>query len=272
LKEVLQVTYETKYKFLVSLGVLFIISPFVLTCYMFTVSRADFLYSIEQYKLLTTASKQVVDTTQCFYQHLIPICIILIGLGIIVGGVFIRKGLKDWQPFQDFDLERNRLTLQQLSTVTSKEKASIQDRYKESEISVSYRSYYQFTEDKIVRRIYETAPDEYKVITNQKLNSYYYDIIALGKKFFVKDIIFEIKYLNRNIDNNLYENYIQVVDRLFKSFSKETNRRSHGKLLIITENSNFEQVKKFVNDKKTTKIFTIEVINRNEIEGYNFFS
>ncbi|WP_230687502.1 hypothetical protein, partial [Streptococcus pneumoniae] len=96
--------------------------------------------------------------------------------------------------------------------------------------------YYQSIENSVVRRIYETSPVNYKIVSDSILNRFLYDVIAIGQDMLHKDIIFEIKYLQNNIGSSVLDRYITKLYELSDNYSIETNRKPYKKLILVTTN------------------------------------
>ncbi|HEV2003985.1 TPA: hypothetical protein VYQ44_001068, partial [Streptococcus pneumoniae] len=132
--------------------------------------------------------------------------------------------------------------------------------------------YYQSIENSVVRRIYETSPVNYKIVSDSILNRFLYDVIAIGQDMLHKDIIFEIKYLQNNIGSSVLDRYITKLYELSDNYSIETNRKPYKKLILVTTNEVFCSIDKLINMQKKRNNFSIIVLKENEIKKTNFFN
>ena len=280
MKEISQLTFDTKYKFQVSLGTLFIILPFILIGYIFSISKNEILFTNEQYNNFTMESQSIVSKLQQNYEIAFCVLLILLIPSVLVGGYLIRNGLKDWKKFEDLDYTKKALQVSEVNKqITKASPEEIRENLK-SDLKLEEHTevidkkdlkIYQSIEDSIVRRIYETAPANYKVVSNSILNRFLYDVIAMGQGKFDKDIIFEIKYLQKNIDITVLNSYIRKIHELSSNYSIETNRLPYKKLILVTSDEFVDETRSLTRPQKINNL-SIVVLKENEIKKTNFFN
>lgn len=267
-----QVNYETRHKFTVSIGVFFILLPVVLVSYILANSTNLFVYEQSKYAVLSTFSKSILKFLKCS----VPVfCFLILVLGICFGIKFISDGLKDWEKFENIDLEDRNLELEKkkaeynkiLEVVTQEEKdAAIEKEADDFEKSnYQYLEKYRAIENAVIRRIFETNTENYNIVTNKRIGRMIYDVIAFSNTLLKKDIVFEIKYL-KSISLLQYNRYVEQMGEIATTFSKKTNHIPYGKLILVTNKEVFSKVKSFIDKQKKINNFSVIVITE-DMEG-----
>lgn len=209
-------------------------------------------------------------------KYSVPIfCLLILVLGICFGIKFISDGLKDWEKFENIDLEDRNLELEKkkaeynkiLEVVTQKEKdAAIEKEADDFEKSnYQYLEKYRAIENAVIRRIFETNTENYNIVTNKRIGGMIYDVIAFSNTLFKKDIVFEIKYL-KSISLLQYNRYVEQMEKLAQTFSENTNHIPYRKLILVTNKKVFSEVKSFVDEQKKINNFSVIVITE-DMEG-----
>lgn len=268
-----QVNYETRHKFTVSIGVFFILLPVVLVSYILANSTNLFVYEQSKYAVLSTFSKSILK----FLKYSVPVfCFLILVLGICFGIKFISDGLKDWEKFENIDLEDRNLELEKkkaeynkiLEGVTQEEKdAAIKmeaDNFENSNYQY-YLEKYRAIENVVIRRIFVTNTENYNIVTNKRIGGMIYDVIAFSNTLFKKDIVFEIKYI-KSISLLQYNRYVEQMEKLAQTFSENTNHIPYRKLILVTNEEVFSKVKSFVYNQEKINNFSVIVI-KEDMEG-----
>lgn len=280
MKEISQLTFDTKYKFQVSLGTLLILLPLIFIGYIFSINKAEILFTNEQYNNFTMKSQSIVNNLQQNYEHIFCFSLLLLILSVPVGIYLITKGLSDWKKFEDLDFKKRALEIDEINKrITKAPPQAIEENIKSDskleqltgEISEKNIKSYQSIENSVVRRIYETSPVNYKIVSDRILNGFLYDVIAMGQGMFDKDIIFEIKYLQNNIASSVLDSYVVKLYELSNNYSIETNRLPNKKLILVTTDETFNHIDRLINMQKKRNNFSIIVLKENEIEKTKFF-
>lgn len=281
MKEISQISFDTKYKFQVSLGTLFIILPFVFIIHIFSIDKDKILLTNEQYNNFTKESQSIVNKLQHNYEYTFYFSLFLLVSCVLIGIYLIYNGLSVWTKFENLDYEEKILKISEINKkITKATSQNIEESIKsdlkleqftEGTCETRIKSY-QSIEDSVVRRIYETSPANYKIVSDSFLNRFLYDVIAMGQDRFDKDIIFEIKYFQKNISKSLLDSSIMKLYELSNNYSIETNRIPYIKLILVTTDENFRYIKKLANIQEKRNNFSIKVLKENEIKNTNFFN
>lgn len=281
MKEISQISFDTKYKFQVSLGTLFIILPFVFIIHIFSIDKDKILLTSEQYNNFTKESQSIVDKLQHNYEFTFYFSLFLLVSCVLIGIYLIYDGLSVWTKFENLDYEEKALKISEIyKKMTKATSQNIEESIK-SDLTLEQFTdrtcetrikSYQSIEDSVVRRIYETSPANYKIVSDSILNRFLYDVIAMGQDKFDKDIIFEIKYFQNNISKQLLDRSIMKLYELSNNYSIETNRIPYKKLILVTTDKNFRDVKKLANIQEKRNNFSIKVLKENEIKNTIFFN
>ena len=268
-----QVNYETRHKFTVSIGVFFILLPVVLVSYILANSTNLFVYEQSKYAVLSTFSKSILK----FLKYSVPVfCFLILVLGICFGIKFISDGLKDWEKFENIDLEDRNLELEKkkaeynkiLEVVTQEEKDAAIEMEADNFENSNYQDYlekYRAIENVVIRRIFETNTENYNIVTNKRIGELIYDVIAFSNTLFKKDIVFEIKYI-KSISLLQYNRYVEQMEKLAQTFSENTNHIPYRKLILVTNEEVFSKVKSFVYKQEKINNFSVIVI-KEDMEG-----
>ena len=228
MKEISQISFDTKYKFQVSLGTLFIILPFVFIIHIFSIDKDKILLTSEQYNNFTKESQSIVDKLQHNYEFTFYFSLFLLVSCVLIGIYLIYDGLSVWTKFENLDYEEKALKISEIyKKMTKATSQNIEESIK-SDLTLEQFTdrtcetrikSYQSIEDSVVRRIYETSPANYKIVSDSILNRFLYDVIAMGQDKFDKDIIFEIKYFQNNISKQLLDRSIMKLYELSNNLS-----------------------------------------------------
>lgn len=268
-----QVNYETRHKFTVSIGVFFILLPVVLVSYILANSTNLFVYEQSKYAVLSTFSKSILK----FLKYSVPVfCFLILVLGICFGIKFISDGLKDWEKFENIDLEDRNLELEKkkaeynkiLEGVTQEEKDAAIEMEADNFENSNYQYYlekYRAIENVVIRRIFVTNTENYNIVTNKRIGGMIYDVIAFSNTLFKKDIVFEIKYI-KSISLLQYNRYVEQMEKLAQTFSENTNHIPYRKLILVTNEEVFSKVKSFVYNQEKINNFSVIVI-KEDMEG-----
>lgn len=281
MKEITQLTFDTKYKFQVSLGTLFIILPFVFISYIFSINKDEILFTNEQYNNFTKESQSIVNKLQHNYELTFCFSLLLLVSCVLIGIYLIYNGLRVWTKFEYLDYKERTLKIAEIyKRITKATPQAIEENIKSDskleqltgEISEKNIKSYQSIKNSVVRRIYETSPVNYKIVSDSILNGFLYDVIAMGQDMFDKDIIFEIKYLQNNIASSVLDSYVVKLYELSNNYSIETNRLPYKKLILVTTDETFNHINGLKNTQEKRNNFSIKVLKENEIEKTNFFN
>lgn len=114
MKEISQISFDTKYKFQVSLGTLFIILPFVFIIHIFSIDKDKILLTSEQYNNFTKESQSIVDKLQHNYEFTFYFSLFLLVSCVLIGIYLIYDGLSVWTKFENLDYEEKALKISEI--------------------------------------------------------------------------------------------------------------------------------------------------------------
>ena len=283
-----KISYESRYKFIVSIGVVLTILPFGVLYSIIALSK-DIIISKRIINELNGISKHIIEKLENNFFILInnPAFYLFLFLIFLMGMVCIFKGLKDWKDVQNKenhkkDLENEKLELENKKLkdefgLSSKEQFDKveQEVKEEQEIigeqsSTSLIKEYFNIEQRVATKIIKDFSKSHDVVYGFRLGKYEYDIVAKGKGFLDKDYFFEIKYLKNMINVAWYKKIIEKVNKQNENYQENTNRKPYVKIVFVTEKNNYNQVKEFINRQKKINNLGVDIVEKDEIEQYYF--
>ena len=283
-----KISYESRYKFIVSIGVVLTILPFGVLYSIIALSK-DIIISKRKINELNGISKYIIEKLENNFFILInnPLFYLFLFLIFLMGIVCIFKGLKDWKDVQNKenhkkDLENEKLELENKKLkdefgLSSKEQFDKveQEVKEEQEIigeqsSTSLIKEYFNIEQRVATKIIKDFSKSHDVVYGFRLGKYEYDIVAKGKGFLDKDYFFEIKYLKNMINVAWYKKIIEKVNKQNENYQENTNRKPYVKIVFVTEKNNYNQVKEFINRQQKINNLGADVVEKDEIEKYYF--
>ena len=283
-----KISYESRYKFIVSIGVVLTILPFGVLYSIIALSK-DIIISKRRINELNGISKHIIEKLENNFFILInnPAFYLFLFLIFLMGMVCIFKGLKDWKDVQNKenhkkDLENEKLELENKKLkdefgLSSKEQFDKveQEVKEEQEIigeqsSTSLIKEYFNIEQRVATKIIKDFSKSHDVVYGFRLGKYEYDIVAKGKGFLDKDYFFEIKYLKNMINVAWYKKIIEKVIKQNENYQENTNRKPYVKIVFVTEKNNYNQVKEFINRQQKINNLGVDIVEKDEIEQYYF--
>ena len=283
-----KISYESRYKFIVSIGVVLTILPFGVLYSIIALSK-DIIISKRRINELNGISKHIIEKLENNFFILInnPAFYLFLFLIFLMGMVCIFKGLKDWKDVQNKenhkkDLENEKLELENKKLkdefgLSSKEQFDKveQEVKEEQEIigeqsSTSLIKEYFNIEQRVATKIIKDFSKSHDVVYGFRLGKYEYDIVAKEKGFLDKDYFFEIKYLKNMINVAWYKKIIEKVNKQNENYQENTNRKPYVKIVFVTEKNNYNQVKEFINRQKKINNLGVDIVEKDEIEQYYF--
>lgn len=283
-----KISYESRYKFIVSIGVVLTILSFGVLYSIIALSK-DIIISKRRINELNGISKHIIEKLENNFFILInnPAFYLFLFLIFLMGMVCIFKGLKDWKDVQNKenhkkDLENEKLELENKKLkdefgLSSKEQFDKveQEVKEEQEIigeqsSTSLIKEYFNIEQRVATKIIKDFSKSHDVVYGFRLGKYEYDIVAKGKGFLDKDYFFEIKYLKNMINVAWYKKIIEKVNKQNENYQENTNRKPYVKIVFVTEKNNYNQVKEFINRQQKINNLGVDIVEKDEIEQYYF--
>ena len=284
--------YDSLYKFIVSIGIVIIILPFI---FLFGVLNNNDIVLIEENEInqLTNTAKKIILLEQN-YKYVVlanPIIFSIITLIFVISGlVIVIYGIIQWknkvQKYEDKSRElSNKLLEKQIKTLTNEEKEEkiIEDietpeienksTYLNDNIKKQQISKYVNIQESVYKKIRKEFK-EYKIFEEVRIDKQMYDCIALNTSSqYLYDYIFEIKYFSTI---KAIKGKIKSLEELMMKeellYYKNSKRFAKTVLIIIVENfSEKEQLenKKILDEirEKNNYITLIIVTDIKGIEG-----
>lgn len=270
--------YDSLYKFIVSVGIVIMIIPFVIIHWLFT-NNEIILIKEQEINELTNTAGQIVTIEQNYeYNALKNTRFYIIGMmfWVIIGAIIVLIGIKQWkdkvQKYEDqliklkaIDLEskirplsvdeknkkiKEKITDSKPSSDDSKDSADISDKLKTNDV-ISLSS----MEDNIYNLI-ERIFKNYKIFDNIKIGEEQYDCLALSKKDNI-DYIFELKhYPDIHSAKIRMEDLNNYMLNIIINYRNVSHRFVRAVLLIVIDN--FDDRAKLENRKELDYINSIE--------------
>lgn len=278
-----KISFESRYKFIVSLGIMLLVSPFIIIYILAEMSK-DILITSKALNELNDISIEVMQIKQGTYLKIISSNIfygLLIGL-FVIGLILIIIGLYDWgkvqkQEYRKLELENEHFELEnknlkrQFGLSQNEQMAKVKRELSENsrllgkeESKVTSFEYFEI-EQLVATKIIEEFSTTHDVVKGFKLGNAEYDVVARGKGFLDKDYIFEIKYLKSMITERWYTRTIEQIEKQSQNYSEKTNRLPYRQIIIVTEKENHVQVKDFINKQNKMNNLKVSVIEKRQI-------
>ncbi|MBA4320759.1 MAG: hypothetical protein C0412_20400 [Flavobacterium sp.] len=237
-------------RYFVSVGTILIALGFLLP-YFYLKENFGIIISEADYNSYTEISRKIIDNKQnnvLFFQNII---LYISGLFLITGFIFSTIGIIRWNKRQskidkkfDKELEKLEIEIKQLTPEEKEEKIQEEIKYttetEENQPNTSnttsdyrnIRTLYENAEQTIIEKIKsnDLIRNLFEILTEIKINNKYIDVLLKGKE---KDIIVEIKFLNRSLNSIFIRDFTQKLDYTLETYKKSLNRNVIGKLLVV---------------------------------------
>lgn len=261
--------YDSFYKFLVSLGMVFITLPILALLYLL---NADYiLISQNDYNNLSTFSLQSIQ----FHEHILHVIntivpIVSIPL-VVIGIILIIIGSIKWYGIQkelDQQIKSDTITKNinatQLSTSESTAKAYKEltsEQESDSIVSTDKVVKYMEIEDKCFNHFLPKLSKRYHLKQNLQIGNVDYDIIGISKRNYA-DLIFEIKYWIILPTDARLNQLFSEINCLGENYKRTTDHDFEYVIVIITPKSQKERIQSKVESFYSNYIHNIsEKIN-----------
>lgn len=205
--------FDSLYKFIISIGIIFILSPFVIFYLLFN-KNIDLLISKSEFDKLTQTSQEIVDIKQNLFLNIINsnkyyiLAFIIIGVGLLLIGF----GIYGWKKAQgQVDL-----------------KYILENEKLKKEIGIS-------TEEKRIQ-VEEEINNDKKILGNDK-HSTVYEYMQIEKRLFIV-INKEFRDTHEVIQNAKIGEYESEISVKRPLDSKNSSSSSNTKSMIFSERSN----------------------------------
>lgn len=276
------IRYDSFYKFVVSIGLLFIMLPAIVM--VFLCSDSFDLYISE--RKLNTYTKTAQDII--YFKQTIPLLIkspvtwIMCGVIMILGGLMLIYGIKNWKRMQtiedkqrESEKDKTVAEAKQYLNQISKEmdERQIINKYenetKAGEFLAEEANYKKckLIEQKIEDRIRINYESSHAIKSNIIISDYEFDIVALANNRFDKDRIYEIKYLQKEVSVDRIRKLRDDLQGKREIFSKKTNHLAYVVLILVVSNEIYNNVLSAANNVTKRNNYSIQVYNENDLDS-----
>lgn len=267
--------YDSIYKFIVSLGIIVIVLPFIIAYYFFN-NNEIILINQEQISKLTEISVKIVEFKQSFILNLIN-QIVYIGIAVIIieiiGVILIVMGLILWHKnVQDIEnkklmleykiSEKNlmRLSANEKKNKVKEEISNNSSKINKNKINAIEISEYLEKENEIIKNI-EIVFNEYSILRDVKVGKFSIDCLVSDNTYKIMyPQAFEIKYIkNKKITINQINSIKRTIENIQTSYKNNLFTFCLVYVLIVVDKlddkfiiengKEIEEIKKYNNDK-----------------------
>lgn len=201
-----QFEYSDFYKFVVSVGIAFVLAAILLP-WLFFREPFDLMVETSRLGLLTPAAREIVLRRQSVVHLVLPLIPWISAISFSIGISMSVVGLWKWRGRQEVRDRTEELTLEKLRTelsnmsaerVREKVAADLQETptvaFESTELK-SYTSHLLNTEERFYERVRQCFGDSYRVLVNQILGNAEFDAILQSLTVDKPDITVELKYI-----------------------------------------------------------------------------
>lgn len=257
-----QIQYDTFYKFIVSIGIILIITPILGFHYILSGSY-DIIISADEYAKLSSVSLKIMENKSnllFFIYYIFPFILFTL---LIAGIICLYWGGKRWAFIQkkldkqiDYNLEKDRIAIKMsLSEIVNNTMHEVDETLEnntndESVASINlvesndYRTRlinaFQ-AEDKCFTLIRTELSSTHTISRNIKVNGMEYDIIATSERYDY-DNLYEIKYWTR-ISSLTLKTVLERIQKAGDNYEQTLGRKFQFILMIVLPSENAEQLK-----------------------------
>jgi hypothetical protein len=273
--------YSDLYKFLVSAGIV-LIGLAILAPWFYLKEPFDLLVEKQKISLLTEQAQNVITNRQNLISHSYSI-VPWISVGLFVIGVIsIVYGLYKWFIKQaDID-KRERLTTQKLENevknMTPKQVAEKTEKeFKEAtgkDVTSStttttttrgeFISKYLQIEQALTSKLISLFQRQYRVLPNQRIDRFEYDLILNSVLSQDNDIIFELKYFPNGFNYQVIRETLMRLQMRTNVYAEKVKTNVKPVILIVVPERIYsekllENVKKVKDEAKYLKMETMKI-------------
>ena len=256
--------YDSFYKFLVSLGLVLIITPFIGVYYLLNYSNENLL-TVNKYTELSQKSLGIIEKKENILNLFLTLAPYIFIFTTILGIFLLIYGIIKWKNLQkEIDEQttiKTKVERTQLEKLTANE--VLQKIESEEEINTKYKKQiYNRIQDTIMvegfcfEYLSNQLSKDYIVEQNVRIDNSIFDIVALSKKN-KNDLIYEIKYYREKPDLHKYKYIIDRLKKLKVVYEKSMNKTCEATLLIIIPSSSYERITRYL------KNYQNQVLNSN---------
>lgn len=256
--------YDSFYKFLVSLGLVLIIAPFIGVYYLLNYSNENLL-TVNKYTELSQKSLGIIEKKENILNLFLTLAPYIFIFTTIVGIFLLIYGIIKWKNLQkEIDEQttiKTKVERTQLEKLTANE--VLQKIESEEEINTKdKKQIYNRIQDAIMAEgfcfeyLSNQLSKDYIVEQNVRIDNSIFDMVALSKKN-KNDLIYEIKYYREEPDLHKYKYILDRLEKLKEVYEKSMNKTCKATLLIIIPSSSYERITRYL------KNYQNQVLNSN---------
>lgn len=256
--------YDSFYKFLVSLGLVLIITPFIGVYYLLNYSNENLL-TVNKYTELSQKSFGIIEKKENILNLFLTLAPYIFIFTTILGIFLLIYGIIKWKNLQkEIDEQttiKTKVERTQLEKLTANE--VLQKIESEEEINTKdKKQIYNRIQDTIMvegfcfEYLSNQLSKDYIVEQNVRIDNSIFDIVALSKKN-KNDLIYEIKYYREKPDLHKYKYILDRLEKLKEVYEKSMNKTCEATLLIIISSSSYERITRYL------KNYQNQVLNSN---------
>ena len=256
--------YDSFYKFLVSLGLVLIITPFIGVYYLLNYSNENLL-TVNKYTELSQKSLGIIEKKENILNLFLTLAPYIFIFTTILGIFLLIYGIIKWKNLQkEIDEQttiKTKVERTQLEKLTANE--VLQKIESEEEINTKdKKQIYNRIQDAIMAEgfcfeyLSNQLSKDYIVEQNVRIDNSIFDMVALSKKN-KNDLIYEIKYYREEPDLHKYKYILDRLEKLKEVYEKSMNKTCKATLLIIIPSSSYERITRYL------KNYQNQVLNSN---------
>lgn len=279
--------FDSFYKFLVSIGIILIITPVFLLHYLISGSY-DIVITEAEFSSLSSISKELIEHKMIclnFVYQILPIfCIILIIIGLFL---FI-LGCYKWNTIQqsaqnkltDLDIKEKQINIEKMSATEIAEKMVSEniEVASENEINSSITASIRSSTSATIKKAFEIESKYYTYIShklgkrylyhqNVRIQTEEYDIIAESTTS-SPDLLYEIKYWSHHATAVRLSSLCQQMKKKGEIYKENTNRDYRIKIIIVTTEEELVKLKHQIQQydfQTNNPLFDLELFTENSL-------
>lgn len=277
--------YDSFYKFLVSVGVILIMTPLIGLYYLLC-NGNQLLISQSEYDNLSVNSLQFIQQRDDIILHAFSIVPWFLLILFVIGLFCLISGSQKWYDIQRELDEQTKLTTQEKllhikhlspgEVVEKVEKEISNDQnlqpFNISDVKKHHSAVVKAIEieNQCFSYIKKQNAKYYNVRQNIRIGKIVMDMIAISKRDNI-DILYEIKYWPSGISLNDLARVTQRMILIGPAYENSTHRNWKNILLAVTSDENYEKAKSTCHDYMSTRSlnFSVKVISESELRLQN---
>lgn len=251
--------YDSFYKFLVSLGIVFIALPVL--ALIFIAKGEILLLSQIEYDALSIFSLESIQQREQLYDFVINWLPLISTILVPIGFLLVVIGSIKWFQIQrqldeqvKFDTVMKKINAKNMSAsqIVVKAAEEVCDAEANESEQILEKSLKPTQHEKIIKymkieelcfaKAIKKYSKKYHLKKNVRIGRYDYDFIAVSKKD-NKDILFEVKYWHQIPPTHITNSLAYQVYSAGQNYETETHRNFHSIIIIVVPKQHLEKMK-----------------------------